>query len=103
MRQAFVAQAAPNFAYFILTYLTGITSRNRYRCVVVTDDAITVLGSSKWSGGAKPQEMVGRMPRHTRLGPVSDRWAEVNLLGERHWVHQRFHDQVAAADREGGF
>jgi hypothetical protein len=43
------------------------------------------------------------MPRHTWLGPVSARWAEVNLLGERHWVHQRFHDQIAAADREGGF
>jgi len=103
IRQAFIAQAAPNFAYFILTYLTGVTSRNKYRCVVVTDDAITVLDSSKWSGGARPQEMVGRMPRHTPLGPVSGRWAKVDLLGERHWVHQRFHDQIAAADREGGF
>jgi len=27
----------------------------------------------------------------------------VDLLGERHWVHQRFHDQIAAADREAGF
>jgi hypothetical protein len=77
--------------------------RNKYRCVVVTDDAIYVLDSTKWSGGAKPQEMVGRMPRHARLGPVSGRWAEVDLLGERHWVHRRFHDQLAAADHEGGF
>ena len=89
--------------FFIVTYLTGIMSRNKYRCVVVTDDAIYVLDSTKWSGGSKPQEMVGRMPRHTRLGPVSGRWAEVDLLGERHWVHRRFHDQIAAADREGGF
>jgi hypothetical protein len=43
------------------------------------------------------------MPRHTRLGPVTGRWAEVDLLGERHWVHKRFHDQIAAADSEGGF
>ena len=43
------------------------------------------------------------MPRHTRLGPVTGRWAEVDLLGERHWVHTRFHDQIAAADREAGF
>lgn len=75
----------------------------KYRCIVVTDDAITVLESSKWSGGARPQEVVGRMPRHTRLGPVSGRWAEVDLLGERHWVHRRFHDQIEAADREAGF
>ena len=103
VRQAFIGQAAPSFGFFIVTYLTGIMSRNKYRCVVVTDDAIIVLDSSKWSGGAKPKEMVARMPRHTRLGPVSGRWAEVDLLGERHWVHQRFHDQIAAADREGGF
>ena len=103
IRQAFIGQAAPSFYYFVITYLTGVMSRSKYRCVVVTNDAITVLESSKGSGGAKPQEMVGRMPRHTRLGPASGRWAEVDLLGERHWVHQRFHDQIAAADREAGF
>jgi len=103
IRQAFIGQAAPNFFYFIVTYLTGIMSRNKYRCVAVTDEAIYVLDSTKWSGGAKPQELVGRMPRHTRLGPASGRWTEVDLLGERHWVHKRFHDQIAAADREGGF
>lgn len=37
------------------------------------------------------------------LAKVSGRWAEVDLLGERHWVHRRFHDQIGAADREGGF
>jgi hypothetical protein len=103
IRQAFIGQTAPSFFYFVITYLTGFMSRNKYRCVVVTRDEITVLESTGWSGGAKPQEVVGRMPRHTRLGPVSGRWAEVDLLGERHWVHKRFHDQVAAADREAGF
>ena len=103
VRQAFIGQAAPSFSYFVLTYLTGFMSRTKYRCVVVTKDAITVLESTRWSGGAKPQEIVGRMPRHTRLGPVTGRWAEVELLGERHGVHTRFHDQIAAADREAGF
>jgi hypothetical protein len=103
IRQAFIGQSAPSFFYFVVAYLTGIMWRNRYRCVAITDDAIYVLDSTKWSGGAKPQELVGRMPRHTRLGPVSGRWAEVDLLGERHWVHKRFHDQIAAADRAGGF
>jgi hypothetical protein len=75
----------------------------KYRCVAVTTDAIYVLESSKLSGGARPQSLVGTMPRYTRLGPVSGRWATINLLGERHWVHKRFHDQVAAADCEAGF
>ena len=103
IRQAFIGQAAPSFYFFILTYPTGIMSRNKYRCVVVTDDAIYVFDGTKWSGGSKPQEMVGRIPRHIRFGPVSGRWAEADLLGERHWVHRRFHEQIAAADREGGF
>lgn len=103
IRQAFIAQAAPNFSYFILTYLTGIMVRNKYRCVVVTTEAINVLDSTKSSGGAKPQAVAGQIPRNTRLGPVSGRWAEISLLGERHWVHKRFHAQVAAADRDAGF
>lgn len=103
IRQAFIAQAAPSFGYFIVTYLTGIVARNAYRCVVVTDDAIYVLDSTKRSGGAAPRELVGRMPRHTRLGPVSGRWTQIDLLGERHWVHRRFRDQIAAADSHAGF
>lgn len=103
IRQAFIAQAAPNFGYFILTYMTGLMLRNKYRCVVVTLEAIYVLESTKASGGAKPVAVVGQMPRQTRLGPASGRWAEVHLLGERHWVHKRFHDQIRAADRDASF
>ena len=104
IRQVFIAQAAPNFGYFLITYLTGLTMFwIRYRCVAVTRDAIYVLESNKLSGGARPQSLVATLPRHTQLGPVSGRWGELNLLGERHWVHQRFHNQVAAADREAGF
>ncbi len=49
IRQAFIGQAAPSFFYFVITYVTGFMSRNEYRCVVVTEDAITVLESTKWS------------------------------------------------------
>jgi hypothetical protein len=103
VRQAFIAQAAPSFASFTVTYLTGLTmSRIKYRCVAVTTEAIYVLESTKLSGGANPQSVVGAMPRSSRLGPAWGRWAEVELLGERHWVHQRFFDQLAAADAEAG-
>ena len=63
----------------------------KYRCAAVTQDAIYVLESSKPSGGAKPPALVDTLPRQTRLGPVSGRWGQLNLLGERHWVHKRFH------------
>ncbi|WP_424213329.1 hypothetical protein ACN20G_15290 [Streptomyces sp. BI20] len=101
VRQAFVCQSAPNFWFFVVTYLTGLTMfRNSYRCVVVTRDAIHVLDGAKWSGGAVPRRLVGTMPRRTRLGPVTGRWGRVDLLGERHWVHRRFHAQIDAADHE---
>lgn len=74
-----------------------------YRCVAVTPDAIYVLDSSKPSGGAKPTSLVGTLPRHTQLGPMSGRWGQVNLLGKRHWVHKRFHQTITAADHEAGF
>lgn len=104
IRQVFICQTAPNFLFFLITYVTGLTMFwIKYRCVVVTEDAIYVLESSKLSGGAKPQSLVGTLPRRTRLGPVSGRWGQVNLFGERHWVHKRFHRDIAAADDEAGF
>lgn len=104
IRQVFVCQTAPSRWFFLVTYLTGLTMPwIKYRCVAVTDDAVHVLESTKPSGGAKPTSLVGTLPRRTQLGPVSGRWGEVNLLGERHWVHARFHRDVAAADHEAGF
>ena len=72
----------------------------KYRWVTVTQDAIDVLESSKLSGGAQPQLLPGTLSRCTQLGPVSGRWGQLNLLGERHWVHKRFYPQIAEADRE---
>jgi hypothetical protein len=69
----------------------------------VTDDAIYVLDSAASSGGARPKALVGTLPRTTRLGPVSGRWAELDLLDQRHWVHQRFHREIAEADADAGF
>ncbi|MEV6429133.1 hypothetical protein [Nocardia sp. NPDC051463] len=104
IRQVFICQTAPSFAFFIITYLTGLTIFwNKYRCVAVTQDAIYVLESSKLSGGAMPQQLLDTLPRHTQLGPVSGRWGQMNILGKRHWVHKRFHDAIAAADHEAGF
>lgn len=75
----------------------------KYRCMAVTLDAIYVLESGKLSGGARPQSLVGMLPRQTQLGPVYGRWTEIHLLGERQWVHKRFHAQITAADSEASF
>ncbi len=104
IRQAFICQTAPRFAYFLLPYLTGLTvAAIKYHCVAITRDTIYVLESNKRSGGARPESLAGTLQRKTRIGPVSGRWAEIHLLGERRWVHQRFHPQIDAADEEAGF
>lgn len=65
-----------NFAFFLVTYLTGRTIFwINYRLVVVTDDAIYGLDSTKPSWGAEPKSLLGTLPRHIQLGPVSGRWA----------------------------
>jgi hypothetical protein len=104
IRQAFICQGAPSFAFFLITYATGLTMFwIKYRCVAVTQDAIYVLNSSRLSGGARPTSIAGTLPRHTQLGPVSGRWGQLDLLGERQWVHIRFHAEIAAADADAGF
>jgi len=104
VRQAFVYQSAPSFLFFIITYATGLTVFwNRYRCVLVTRNAIYVLESSSLSGGGRPRRLLATLPRRTQLGPVSGRWARLSMLGERCWVHRRFHGQITAADYEAGF
>jgi hypothetical protein len=104
IRQVFICQTAPSFLLFVITYLTGLTMFwIKYRCVAIAQDGIYVLQSSKLSGGAKPQHLLGTLPRHTQLGPVCGRWGQINILGERCWVHKRFHDDITAADREAGF
>ena len=104
VRHAFICQTAPKFWYFLINWATGLTMfMIQYRCVAITDDAIYVMDSSSLSGGARPTAVAGTLPRHTQLGPVSGRWGEMNLLGQRHWVKKRFQGEVTAADAEAGF
>jgi hypothetical protein len=104
VRHAFICQTAPNFAFFVVNWATGLTMPwITYRCVVITEDAIYVMNGPKLSGGAKPTSIVGVLPRDTQLGPVSGRWGELTLLGERYWVKRRFQSEVTAADEEAGF
>ena len=95
VRHAFLTQTGPNPFWLILTFLTVPLTKHWIVCV--TDDAIYVLRSSV---GAKPKELAGTLPRDHQLGPVSGVWAKIQLLGDRHWVHKRFHEVVQAADAE---
>ena len=90
--------------FFLITYATGFTMFwIKYRCVAPTQDAVYVLSSTKRSGGSKPISLVGALPPPDAPQPGVRSMGRVGAFGERHWLHQRFHCESAAADSEGGF
>jgi hypothetical protein len=46
---------------------------------------------------------VRELPRATRIGPASGLWWKCESLGEKLYVHKRFHKDVEAADAAAGF
>jgi hypothetical protein len=67
------------------------------RVVAVTDRALVICKQSKWK--ATPTEVLGRLPRETKFGPVSGRvWAKISLSGDTYYVARKFHDDVRNAD-----
>jgi hypothetical protein len=71
--------------------------KSSYRCVVVTDRRIAVFDTGKWAMG-KPKTLLRNLPRTTKIGPASGLWYRTEALGERMYIHKRFHKDIAAAD-----
>jgi hypothetical protein len=101
IRHAFMCQAAPHVWFFVINYLTYLTIFwIRYRVVCVTDDAIYVLRASKFA--IEPKELLATLPRSTQLGPVSGRWAKIQLLVRKRVVSgQAKHPGGAQRSRDG--
>jgi len=70
---------------------------NDFRAVLVTDRRILVLACGKWGMGT-PRSIVRELPRNIRIGPASGLWWKSESLGEKLYIHNRFHKDVAAAD-----
>ena len=83
-------------AWFVLISIWIIIFSNAYRVVVVTDRRILVGRSGRLT--ASPiREILFELPRATRIGPASGLWYKT-ALGERVYIHKRYHKDVAAAD-----
>ena len=72
----------------------------KYYVLVATDRNLVALRSSMWVP-FKPKSLEQRLPRATRIGPVSGLWGKSNVLGKTH-IHKRFHPDVDAADAVAG-
>lgn len=96
IQAVFMAQTGPSPYRAALLGPLGLAGVTRY-IVATTDRAHYVLATAQWQATV-PTTVSARLPRHRRIGPVSGAWARSTLLGERTWIHRRFHADVAQAD-----
>jgi hypothetical protein len=95
IQAVFLTQTGPSPYWFLATYF--ILFAIKRRIVVATDRAVVVVRAGAMTG-TSAKEVLARLPRSTRIGPLSGLWARIELNGERQWVHKRFHGDVAVAD-----
>lgn len=102
VRQVFMAESgAPPWLFFGILLGLGalvVVWLMRPLIIAVTDRSVVVFRATRFRV-ATPKELVARLPRQTRLGPVNAKlWAKLDLAGQRVWVHRRFFKEVQAAD-----
>ena len=68
-----------------------------HRVVVVTDRRIAVFRSGKFTQG-NPKKLLRSVDRSTKIGPAKGVTYKTNVLGEKMFVHRRFHKDVESAD-----
>ena len=71
--------------------------KKAWRVVAVTDHRIVVFRCGR-GGTTKVEGIATETRRHTRIGPPKGLWYRVDNLGERLYVHKRFHKDIDAAD-----
>jgi len=84
-------------AYLALISYWIIIFANAYRVVVVTDRRILVCRSGRFRT-TPVNDVIRELPRATRIGPPSGIWWRCETLGEKLYVHKRYHKDVTAAD-----
>ncbi|MDX3850546.1 hypothetical protein [Streptomyces sp. AK02-01A] len=65
------------------------------RVVAVTDRAVLLLSYGRF-GAVKPNSVVARLPKGTRIGELSGTWAKTEIAGEKLWIHKKWHGDAAA-------
>ncbi len=69
---------------------------NAFRIVVVTSDEIVVLDNKHF--GYRPKAILRRLPRRTRIGPVSVFGGQTTSLGEPLQLYPRWVREIRRAD-----
>ena len=98
VEQVFLVQSGANPNFMFLSLWVNILAK--HKVVAVTNHSIVVLATKSAMSVTKPKSLVQRMPRQTRLGPVSGTlWSQIAIPGDKKtWVHRRYFKDVEAAD-----
>jgi hypothetical protein len=88
--------AQTHSSYWIPLLFFIFFSMNRYRTVVVTDHRILLCEST--TSMTHINRVLWELPRTTVIGPATGLWFKCNTLGERLYIHKRFHKDIAQAD-----
>jgi hypothetical protein len=99
VQEVFAAQTASPYLALVSYWI--IIAKSAYRVVVVTDKRILVCKAGRWST-ASVKDVVRELPRSTKIGPATGVWYKCDTLGERMYIHKRFHKDIAAADAQAG-
>jgi hypothetical protein len=99
IQAVFSAQTTSQWVALVSFWI--IIFRDAYRAVIVTDRRIIVAKSGRLRT-TPVNEVLRELPRATRIGPASGLWHKTEALGERLYVHKRFHKDIAAADAAVG-
>ena len=83
--------------WFALISIWIIAFSNAYRVIVVTNRRIIVAKSGRMSM-TPVKEIVREVPRSVKIGPASGLWYKCETLGEKLYIHKRYHKDVATAD-----
>jgi hypothetical protein len=83
--------------YFALISYWILVSQKAWRVVAATDRRIVVFQSGRW-GMTKVEGITAQVRRETQIGPTKGLWYRFDGLGERLYIHKRFHKDVAQAD-----
>lgn len=83
--------------WFALISYWIILFTNAYRVIVVTDRRILICQAGRLSQ-TKIKGVLRELPRSTAIGPPSGLWYRTDHLGERLYIHKRFHKDVTQAD-----
>ena len=77
--------------------VVAVLTTARYRVIAITADDVVRLKARGWRPG-KPVDFISRTPRTTKFEVRGQFWSQIEIAGEKLWVHKRFQAKLDEAD-----